>query len=797
MSGDNDFHDRAGKDFLEQQLCELACANAEIRVFLKDYAQCKDFPAEELFLRMVACSYFEPPSTVQYWAPKYVRQGMQGSVGNSKKITFSQGLDQFRIFLQKGETGCARFCIISSDDDDHGFRSKAFPFRTKLFMTVQQLARKYNTPLSALLRTVASEWQFHGDPVGDSNKRGDYTRGQRKRRPLTVASAVDASREQSIADGGQSMELQWLAIAPSYKVLIYTYVWRPHIRPPDPIIARIYVSVIDRQGARNVLVILEGWDHSNGSLSTYKIARVSGPGDYSRIPSSNTQEIHLYIYAALKQLLEDSSSFVDSAYDQVAELTYSGRKSPRTEQLSFLLHFRDCCGLSANALTHAASLVQELSTKVAFDASPGHKALKTWFDKASQDIEFLRLKVLDIEKQILATRDMIKDQLDLRNGRRTGLIGLLAAIYVPFAFMSSLFGMNIADPIWGSIVPAVSNGSDEANSTPRPGSSTAKLEDQTQAIVSAISSSGSYLWSFKMYWMITTPVTFTTILLPLIAGPTIRTVTRTSYNNRAYARPMLIVLGLVGEIALATLIPGLPYVVIVGTVYGVLAAVMLFWSSHTGRNQRLWAVFSAFVSYPLVYDANIELFGSRIFGFGLTGVLPLAYLVFTVYRLEIRRHLVPKFPTPLRTSVETTVRVWHRFNPTTRRWMVRACYYGLAWCMLSMTGIWTDFIIFFGIYGVNRLIRSSKSGEYLIWWLLYAGVYCLSISLGYWIEELLTAFLPALYLCVFWIYLDHQAFVISIIRRLKRPRPRAQYATVSSEEGLPVGNPAAINSTVA
>lgn len=110
MSDVANVHDpNFSKDVLEQQLRDLARTDAEVRVFLQDYAQCKDFAAEGLFPSMVACSYFQPPSAVQYWAPTNIRRPVPESPAKSKKLTFSQGLDQFRIFLQEGETGCARF----------------------------------------------------------------------------------------------------------------------------------------------------------------------------------------------------------------------------------------------------------------------------------------------------------------------------------------------------------------------------------------------------------------------------------------------------------------------------------------------------------------------------------------------------------------------------------------------------------------------------------------------------------------------------------------------------------------
>ncbi|KAL9629740.1 MAG: hypothetical protein Q9204_005102, partial [Flavoplaca sp. TL-2023a] len=225
----------------------------------------------------------------------------------------------------------------------------------------------------------------------------------------------------------------------------------------------------------------------------------------------------------------------------------------------------------------------------------------------------------NIETQVQTIRLMIKDHLDLRNGRRTALIGLLAVIYIPFAFLSSLFGMNIQDPLWGPIIPGGTLPGTSENLTAR-ANTTKALNDtaqanvtgmalnQTDVLVSAISSSGGYLWSFKIYWIIATPVTFATILLPLIAGPTARYIVKFSYHNRAYSRIGLSLLGIVGEIIAAITLPPNVYIIIFGVAYGILAFGMLSWASVPGRNQLAWAAFAMVYAYSILLDLFVIAF---------------------------------------------------------------------------------------------------------------------------------------------------------------------------------------------
>ena len=162
--------------------------------------------------------------------------------------------------------------------------------------------------------------------------------------------------------------------------------------------------------------------------------------------------------------------------------------------------------------------------------------------------------------------------------------------------------------------------------------------NQTDVLVSAISSSGGYLWSFKIYWIIAAPVTFATILLPLIAGPTMRYVVKLSYNNRTYSRIGLSYGGMVGEIYLAIKLSANVRIIIFGVAYGLLAFGMLSWALVPGRNQLAWAAFATVYAYSLMLDALVIAF-ERV---PATGLVPLIFLIPTLFRSEILRLFRPK-----------------------------------------------------------------------------------------------------------------------------------------------------------
>lgn len=290
--------------------------------------------------------------------------------------------------------------------------------------------------------------------------------------------------------------------------------------------------------------------------------------------------------------------------------------------------------------------------------------------------------------------------------------------------------------------------------------------------------------------MITTPVTLTTILLPLIAGPTIRYIVRFSYQNRAYARTILIILGLAGEILMAVMIPGFPHIIIFGTSYGGMALVMLVRASWIARNQRLWGTFSAVVAYSILSHFIVG-------AIGINGIVPLVYLVLAVYRSEITRHLLSNQIGLLLKKKLARIKGLE--------WIQRAFYYTVAWLISFRTSLYWDwrasillvFSVPLGVLAINRLIRSSVTRENRGWWYFYTILYGSSLVLSIYNLWLFLPLVPAVYLVVFSIYFDHPTFFNSLIRRLKRLRRQEQLSLEISENRHPFGGSATSNSAMA
>ena len=343
--------------------------------------------------------------------------------------------------------------------------------------------------------------------------------------------------------------------------------------------------------------------------------------------------------------------------------------------------------------------------------------------------------------------------------------------------------MNISEPIWGPIIPEAASNDSGAD----PGISNMSVpnsfsETQSNAIITAISSSGPYLWSFKMYWTIASPVTFATILLPLIFGPILRSSVEFFYDNRSYARLFLMLLGLGAIAVLDELVPTLAYILIFGISFGLLALGSLIWVSVTGENQWIWAGFAAVFASSLALDELAVTFNKV----GVTGYLPLTYLLAVWYRIEIRNFVAPKFR---RTQDYIAKMCPWWLSPLFSKplpWVI--CTYNgfavLVYFVVPYYGALTIFSVPLGILAINRVIRSFVTQTDISLWILYVAIFTASLTIDAYfawnsgcsnvgsLGELdnkcgdgpllfgFTCFVPATYLFGLWLVQETELFVL-------------------------------------
>ena len=332
-------------------------------------------------------------------------------------------------------------------------------------------------------------------------------------------------------------------------------------------------------------------------------------------------------------------------------------------------------------------------------------------------------------------------------------------------WLQSLFGMNLSGPIWGPLIPDATANNSQTNTVAGSNGSLSLSNNQTDAIVGAISSSGSYLWSFKMYWVITAPVTLATILLPLVAGHIFRSITQFCYKNRISAFAIGFICLLASIIGVTRYERRLFYLLAMGIgAFALMAFVLTAW---TGIHQ--WH--SAFFSMVFVASFAIDLYVAP--SFATTGVVPLIYLILRYVRVEIKHFLGPK----LETRRLYMTKLLHPLRRHSWIWQasIVCAYYASAVSLSYWEWFSSLFVIGtpLGLLGLNRIIYSfaNPRAEHKIYWTFYIFVYISSMLLGYYKSALCLALVPMTYLFAFWLYLHHWRGIRDQLWRLIRDRP--------------------------
>ena len=326
--------------------------------------------------------------------------------------------------------------------------------------------------------------------------------------------------------------------------------------------------------------------------------------------------------------------------------------------------------------------------------------------------------------------------------------------------------MNISDPIWGPVVPNSTSSESAVSDTALANRTLASEQSQTANITSAISDAGGHLWSFKTYWVITGPLTLATILLPLMAGPTIRFVLRFSYNNKAYARLLLLILAIGFEVGIQFAVSPTVYLVVYGPFFGALAVFNLARATTQSKHELLWAFFAAMVGYSVLIDE----FLLDSYPVPLTCILPLGFLIILWFSIENRHFIVHGFWLHI-TRTKLVAWLISFCGKYARRLLAIAIafFFGLSvliWIKAPIVG-WVICVPPLGVLAINRMLHSFVVRENRFIWFSYAAIYGLFLGIDANGSSHVTSLVPGACLATGWVIHNTEAFFSRHWWRLK------------------------------
>ncbi len=215
--------------------------------------------------------------------------------------------------------------------------------------------------------------------------------------------------------------------------------------------------------------------------------------------------------------------------------------------------------------------------------------------------------------------------------------------------------MNLDPVLWNQ--PKHSNSSSNSSSTPTAAPSVPAVsnlqarqattnlslmsQNQTDALITAIKSSGTYQWTFKSYWYLTVPITVATILIPIFVGQIIRIITQFSYRRPEIWRFTVLFFILICMIMIDFFVLGESliygrYYLIFGIGYCVPGLLLVLRSFYKKTHRITWIVFlvlSVVVTFVPVNNAAVLI---------ILTYLPFWYIFFFWFRSEVKAYLIPR-----------------------------------------------------------------------------------------------------------------------------------------------------------
>ncbi|CZT43174.1 uncharacterized protein RSE6_03170 [Rhynchosporium secalis] len=479
-------------DVLEQWLQ----ADVEQKPFLQNYRTLKALPGNEVLKALTRFYTFDSSSANVL--PEISTGNLVHTGSNASPETFSQVLTEFGCTIRARSVPSLQICMLSLKLSA-SLRPILFKFKDKVYCSAAQLNRKYEIPSRSILAIVQKEW--------DSSKTwtiNTFTGHMAVQvRQFKLPSKLARSRGSS--SGGNDSDIPnsiisfiLMSNAPLYKGDFYEYIWQRQAQFPPAVRLVCRTSEVDDLGSKKVFITIDSDEESADGERCAEILEALSQNFTAVLPLTGSDEpicslesAHLAVSFALLAVLADKTSdFVNSTSQIVLKLKYQGRTRPSSSKLHYQSHLEDARQIAVSSVEDALELLVKIEA-LELASSTAAQSLRIKFSDLKKDIESLREELAAIKVWIDDLQ--LKAELDLRQIERTYILTFLAAIYLPFSFMTSLYGMNISDPLWSS-----KNSTDTTNIiardiAPLPDNSSTLSIQQTSAIVAAIQSSGSHV----------------------------------------------------------------------------------------------------------------------------------------------------------------------------------------------------------------------------------------------------------------------------------------------------------------
>ncbi|KAJ5720085.1 hypothetical protein N7493_006963 [Penicillium malachiteum] len=431
----------------------------------------------------------------------------------AKNDTWAACFEQILSTEEIDDTAVFEVCVISTDTTNLG---SAFSFLDKALLTSYARRQEaYSSLIEMIAWVFQTQWRLN-DQIMSMVMESLHAKelGLSSWRPK-LPSYQNLTHIDIALHAPLKFEFKWVP-PPHYATDLSVYVFRPYGKHPQAKSLDIIVPSGKLEQLRRAIVVVN-------SHNTLRELRSSGLQTQILDHNSFSLSFALHIFEAVcAKVTAEIIFFTSRACEEINDMVYEGRLRPSGSKIQYLQHLedshvvaKDCCKENRNSMQLLLEKVNSIQGPRAEEEAKQIRDLELML----KDLEYLYDEVESSLRRASNLRRDIRESLDLLQIRRTSLLGILAAFYLPLSFVTSFLGMNLnqytaPQPFWHNVT--VVDGTDSKELT--------------------LDSGGNQSWSLKNFFEIAMPLMVGTIFVPLVIGSIIRVILQGLVRGRTWWR---------------------------------------------------------------------------------------------------------------------------------------------------------------------------------------------------------------------------------------------------------------------
>ncbi|KAJ5202850.1 hypothetical protein N7449_004929, partial [Penicillium cf. viridicatum] len=408
-------------------------------------------------------------------------------------------------------------CLVTSDTTHLG---RAFSFIHRIFFIGHdRFQQAYSLPSQIVIRILHNQWRFSDDIMARITeslcpKEVSLSAWQPKLPSQRNISQIEGSVQVPL-----KFAFEWIN-APYYATDLSVYVLRPYGRYPQVKTLDVILTSMKYDQIRRAIVVVN-------SHNTLAELRNLLPQVFQHEVSGLPYIMRLF-RALCTKTTDETVTFLTKTCDDINYMVYEGRLRPSGSKMQYLRHLEDCHHVAKDCCRKNQRTLQVLLDQVNLIQGPrtdDETSLINEFEMARNDLDYLHDEIESSLQRIPGVCRDIREQLDFVQIRRTNILGILAGLYLPLAFVTSFLGMNLnqytqPQPSWRNATRI-----DPANP-----------DNITISHSEIVDSGANQAWSLQLFFEIAVPLMVGTILIPLVIGSIIRAFLRALGRGRTWWR---------------------------------------------------------------------------------------------------------------------------------------------------------------------------------------------------------------------------------------------------------------------